>query len=70
MRDESVRNDAGVSRPSARLFGAFEGRSTSADARVRRVLKTLLATPGRVDGSPWVDDEEGRMRWRLKELKD
>jgi hypothetical protein len=62
VRDEIVRNDAGVFRPSTGLFGTFEGRSTSADARVRSVFKTLLATPGRVDGSSWVDEEEGRMR--------
>ena len=51
VRDDSANVDAGVSRPSVGLFGMLDGRSTSAEARVRRLFSTRFATPGRVDDS-------------------
>ena len=71
VREDSVTKDAGVSLPVAAPFGTMDARSTSAEARARRVLRTRFVTPGRDGCSPYADEEdEGSAHGTLKELND
>lgn len=71
VRGVSVATEARVSLSLMGPCGIVEdGRRTRAEARVRRLLSTRLVMPGRDEGSPLVEAEDGSMPRKLNALND